>query len=34
MLDRITAEWFEIDHLRVPRKQLAVAEAGGKVHSL
>jgi len=34
MLDRITAEWFEIDHLRVPRKQLATAEAGGKIYAV
>jgi len=33
MLDRITCEWFEIDPLRVPRKQLATAEAGGKVRT-
>jgi len=32
MLDRIRYEWFEVDSLRKPRKQVAAAEAGGKVY--
>eukprot|EP00277_Geminigera_cryophila_P021284 CAMPEP_0179479750 /NCGR_PEP_ID=MMETSP0799-20121207/57933_1 /TAXON_ID=46947 /ORGANISM="Geminigera cryophila, Strain CCMP2564" /LENGTH=797 /DNA_ID=CAMNT_0021291579 /DNA_START=44 /DNA_END=2437 /DNA_ORIENTATION=+ len=32
MLDRINYEWFEVDNLHTARKQLASAEADGKVY--
>jgi len=32
MLDRINYEWFEVDALHTARKQLATAEANGKVY--